>query len=101
MLDLLNMSMNYQNETPQELPPIASLRTKFERPDILFLAMNECAPDCKQFLDSTEDQLLSQIEPSIYKLVQDRYQHLKTLDKNEFLDEMVNIEPVLDALVFE
>lgn len=92
--------MNYQNET-QELPPIASLRIKYERPDILFLAMNEYAPHCKQFLDSTEDQLISQIEPTTYKLVQERYQYLKRLDKNEFLDEMVNIEPVLDALVFE
>ena len=91
------MSVNYQNETQES----ASLRIKYERPDILFLAMNEYAPHCKQFLDSTEDQLISQIEPTTYKLVQERYQHLKKLDKNEFLDEMVNIEPVLDALVFE
>ena len=100
MLDFSKKSISLQNET-QELPPNASLRMKFERPDILFLAMNEYAPHCKQFLDNTEDQLISQIQPSTYKLVQERYLHLKTLDKNEFLDEMVNIEPVLDALVFE
>ena len=83
-----------QSET-QDLPQI-----EFERPDILFLAMNECAPRCKMSVCNSSDQLISQMESSTYKLVQERYQQLKMLD-NEFYDEMVNIEPVLDALVFE